>query len=451
MHLSGAEMAAATGGTWHGACPESVRVIQTDSRNFQANSVFLALRGEHFDGHRFAPDLAGRAQALVGDAQGMAAWQSLQVPVLEVKDTLQAWGDLAHAWRMQCTHTQFIGITGSYGKTTVRSMLVHLLRGLGWRVHSTDANLNNRIGVPLTLLHTPKDADIAVVECGISEQGEMQSLADVLAPDGVVMTGITAAHAEGLGGVHGVVREKAILLQAMRANGWCALGDGVAEALNAAQLPVPQALPVLVHSAWDGCSVVCSTAQAEASLCLPLPAEHWAKNMGLVLSVVASWYARQGLAEDLERWVDILATWQPVSGRLAMLTGRDGSVLLDDAYNANPVSMQAALQTLRAMNGYKVAILGDMKELGDDADALHEALNLHGLHVVLLVGQYMQALHRKHPESRWFATTDALLAWLETNPSWLHTESTVLVKASHSMRLDLVVEMLRDKEKNHVV
>ena len=453
MQMTGAEMAAATGGTWHGGCPDVVQWIQTDSRDFQQGSVFLALRGEHFDGHAFALNVAERASALVGDSQGISAWTSLSVPVLEVTDTLQAWGDLAHLWRKTCSKTQFFGITGSYGKTTVRTMLVHLLRGLGWRVHSTDANLNNRIGVPWTLLHTPQDADVAVVECGISEQGEMQHLADVLSPDVVVMTGITAAHAEGLGGVQGVVQEKAKLLHALPEHGWCALGDGVAEALRDADEVgvVACEMPVHVAAVLQGTQVRFSLGEVHATLKLPLPAAHWAHNMGLVLSVVASWYAQRGLAEDLPAWVDVLASWQPVSGRLTPLAGIHGSVILDDAYNANPVSMQAALVTLRAMQGRTLAVLGDMKELGEDAEDLHASLDIHGVDQVYVVGAHMQALHRQQPYTQWFATTEKFLAWLETHRCILKPQTTLLVKGSRSMRLDQVVECLRDKEKDYVV
>ncbi|MDQ6994870.1 MAG: Mur ligase family protein, partial [Mariprofundaceae bacterium] len=202
MRLTGQELAAATQGIWHQGHLDDVTFITTDSRHFQQGAVFLALRGDSFDGHQFAPDAAS---ALIGDSEGVKAWVDGNIPYLEVSDTLQALGDIAHAWRMKLAQTTVIGITGSYGKTTVRSMLHHLLTGLGLHVHATNANLNNLIGVPQTILATPIDADVALIECGISEQGEMQRLANILSPDGVVMTGMTSAHSEGLGGLEGVV------------------------------------------------------------------------------------------------------------------------------------------------------------------------------------------------------------------------------------------------------
>lgn len=447
MQLTGEELATATQGVWHHGQPDKVSQIKTDSRGFEQGDVFLALRGDFFDGHRFAGDLAGRAAALMGDTQGLATWQDLNVPVLEVQDTLQAYGDIAHAWREKLSRTSFIGITGSYGKTTVRSMLTHLFTGLGLNVHATDANLNNLIGVPQTLLATPMDADVALIECGISEQGEMQRLADILSPDGVVMTGLTSAHAEGLGGLQGVVHEKARLLSAIKVGGWCALGNGVATCLHVQKVLV-SCQQLKADVTWTRKDQdVCFLYQGEsASLRLSLPAQHWCENMALVLMVALAKPWKRELELSFQSMVNILASWQAVDGRLLTYQGVAGCQILDDAYNANPVSMQAALQTLQSMPTRRIAILGDMKELGEHSAAAHANIDVKNIECVWLVGEDMRHLHTVLADSLWFLDVDALLAWLALNLEKLNEGDTVLVKASHSMGLEKVVDMLKSKD-----
>ncbi|MDQ6967057.1 MAG: Mur ligase family protein, partial [Mariprofundaceae bacterium] len=213
MYLSGLDIQHATGGHWLNQMPAQIEPIQTskvqalkiqtDSRHFNQGDIFLALRGPNFDGHAFAHQVRNKACALIGDHQGVKCWSDLKMPQLEVADTLLALGDIAHAWRKKLSNTTIIAITGSYGKTTIRSMLAHTFKALGIKTAATHANLNNLIGVPKTLLDVPEDSEIALIECGISEVGEMQRLSEIVQPDIAILTGITNAHTEGLGGLHG--------------------------------------------------------------------------------------------------------------------------------------------------------------------------------------------------------------------------------------------------------
>ncbi|MBL4760255.1 MAG: UDP-N-acetylmuramoyl-tripeptide--D-alanyl-D-alanine ligase, partial [Mariprofundaceae bacterium] len=205
MYLSGLDIQHATRGQWFNQTPSQIEHIQieriqTDSRHFEQGDAFLALRGPSFDGHAFAPQVADKASALIGDQQGIQPWSDLKTPQLEVADTLLALGDIAHAWRKKLSNTTIIAITGSYGKTTIRSMLMHVFNALSIKTTATHANLNNLIGVPMTLLNIAKDTEVALIECGISEVGEMQRLSEIVQPDIAILTGITNAHAEGLGG-----------------------------------------------------------------------------------------------------------------------------------------------------------------------------------------------------------------------------------------------------------
>ncbi|MDQ6994574.1 MAG: Mur ligase family protein, partial [Mariprofundaceae bacterium] len=323
----------------------------------------------------------------------------------------------------------------------------HLLTGLGLHVHTTNANLNNLIGVPQTILATPIDADVALIECGISEQGEMQRLANILSPDGVVMTGMTSAHSEGLGGLEGVVKEKARLLSAVKTDGWCALGNGVADDLKQQDIDITcQSIQNEVTWKRQGLDVTFYDQHQSADLRLALPADHWCENMALVLSIALATPWNIQISADFQDLVKLLSTWSAVEGRLQTYQGFAGCQILDDAYNANPVSMQAALHTLQAMPTRRIAILGDMKELGDTSLQAHATLNVQNIDGLWLVGEAMKVLHEQHPTSQWFLNVDALLAWLAANMENIMQGDTVLVKASHSMGLEKVVEMLKVKD-----
>jgi len=448
MYLSGLDIQSATRGQWLNMMPDQIGSIQTDSRHFKQDAAFLALRGPHFDGHIFASQVADKASALIGDKQGIQAWSDLKAPQLEVADTLRALGDIAHAWRKQLTNTTVIAITGSYGKTTIRSMLAHTFKALSIKTTATHANLNNLIGVPMTLLGINKDSEIALIECGISEIGEMQRLSEIVQPDIAILTGITSAHAEGLGGLHGVAYEKSLLLKHLLPQGWCALGEGVRKQLKDIQHDYIESF---VGWKLQGNKLTLDYQDESASLLLSLPAPHWGANMAFVASIVMQYLQQQKRHVSLAQLADILAAWQPVEGRLQSISGINDCTILDDSYNANPVSMQAALHTLAAMQERRIAIIGDMGELGDDAEHAHKQLDVSQTDMLILVGTHMYALHQQHPTSQWFANTDALLAWINEHQVMFTAQDTILIKASHSMQLHQVVSLLAEQGDTHVI
>jgi len=448
MHLSGAAIQTATHGRWHGRAPEIVTGVSTDTRAFPAGNAFLALRGSHFDGHAFADVVADQAAVLIGDTAGVAGWHELASSKLEVNDTLQALGDIAHAWRMQLNDTSVIAITGSYGKTSLRSMLETGFTALGFKVAATHANHNNLVGVPQTLLAVPEHTDIAIIECGISERHEMSRLATMVQPDIAVITGITAAHSEGLGGLAGVLREKARLLEHINDGGWCALGKGVATlmqthpiALPAASVSIDSADKAVVSWQLHDCLLTLSHGGEQATIQLALPARHWAENYAFAASMMVHYLQQYAdSACSLAEVANALSGWQPVAGRLQRFITEHGATVLDDCYNANPVSMQAAIDTLRALPGRHIAILGDMAELGDASESAHSGLDLHGLDDVYLIGAQMRALAAMHPKAHWFATTADAIAALQC--ASFAANDAVLIKASRSMHLEAIVERL---------
>jgi len=457
MRLSGIELKQATGGDWSKGVPEAINGISTDTRKFIEGNAFLALRGPNFDGHLFAEKVANEAHALIGDHQGARLWDNLEMPQLQVEDTLTALGDIANAWRNRLSQTTVIAITGSYGKTTVRSMLSHVFEALGMRTAATHANLNNLIGVPTTLLGIDESAEVALIECGISEQGEMERLSQIVQPDIAVITGISSAHSSGLGGLKGVAHEKSQLISHLLPQGWCAFGSGVSQHLKAEKIPnisidMDRTEGEIVAWQLEGQTLQLTTEQESAAMSLALPARHWAANMALTATIVLKYFAdRPHLAmPQLQDIADILSSWKAVDGRMATLTGSNGMAILDDSYNANPVSMQAALDTLSALSGRRTAIIGDMGELENAAEA-HASLDVSGVDRVILVGPEMAALKSKQPEAQWFATTDEALNWVRENMAIFGSDDHLLIKASRSMKLDCIVRLLVGKEAVHAL
>jgi len=462
MRMSGLDLQHSTRGCWHHGMPDAVHGLSTDSRHFEHGQAFLALRGPHFDGHAFASRVADRASALIGDSQGIPGWSNIALPQLEVPDTLIALGDIAAAWRRKLKHTLVIAITGSYGKTSVRSMLAHVLQDAGLSVSATRENRNNLVGVPLTLLDTPASADIALIECGISEQGEMGRLAAIAQPDAVVLTGLAAAHGEGLGGLSGVVQEKHGLLASLPDDGWCALGTGVAQQLHEYALPLPAtcmdmdaAAEHIVRWQLDGTTLQLKCGGSEASLSLALPAHHWAANMALAATVIlrlAGTLHRED-AITLGLIAESLARWRPVRGRMQILKGPNGSMVLDDSYNANPASMQAAMNTLADMDGRHIAILGDMGELGEEAEALHAGLDASAMDMLLLAGPMMRHLADKAKQAAWLPDTETLVQHVAAmmKEGAFRKGDHILVKASRSMRFERITRLLTGKEDTDAV
>ena len=451
MRLSGIDLKQATGGDWSKGVPETINGISTDTRKFIEGNAFLALRGPNFDGHLFAEKVASQAHALIGDHQGARLWDNLETPQLQVEDTLTALGDIANAWRNCLNRTTVIAITGSYGKTTVRSMLAHIFEALGMRTAATHANLNNLIGVPTTLLGIDESAEVALIECGISEVGEMERLSQIVQPDIAVITGISSAHSAGLGGVRGVASEKRKLISHLLPHGWCLFGSGVSQHLKDEKIPnvsidMDRAGAEVVTWTLEGQSLQLTTENESVSMALALPARHWAANMALAATIVLKYFSdRPYLAmPQLQDIADILSSWKAVDGRMTSVTGSNGMAILDDSYNANPVSMQAALDTLAALSGRRIAIIGDMGEL-ENAAAAHAALDVSGVDQLILVGREMAALKAKQPDARWFATTDDAEAWIRENMASFAADDHLLIKASRSMKLDRIVRLLVGK------
>jgi UDP-N-acetylmuramoyl-tripeptide--D-alanyl-D-alanine ligase len=347
-----------------------VRVV-TDTRQLQPGDLFVALRGEHFDGHDFVLRAASLGAAGCVVARQIAGSAAQVV----VPDTLRALQDYATRWRNDA-QLPVVAVTGSNGKTTTKQLLAAIAAARG-PVLYTEGNLNNHIGVPLTLLRLRADHRTAVIEMGANHLGEIAQLAAIARPDIGVVTMAGDAHLEGFGSREGVARGKGELFAALEGgvavinadDPYAPLWRSLAQRASVLSFGVDAAADVraerVVLTATES-SFRLVTPEGHAEVRLPLPGRH---NITNALAAAA---AAVALAISPDAIAAGLARVQPAAGRLSWRSTREGARLLDDTYNANPSSLRAALELLATLEPPRWLVLGDMKELGADAAELHE-------------------------------------------------------------------------------
>jgi UDP-N-acetylmuramoyl-tripeptide--D-alanyl-D-alanine ligase len=367
-------VAAVTGGQiLHNGTDVALSGFSTDSRSLQAGDLFIPLRGEHFDGHDYLTQAVrhGAAACLSEDVVA-----GLTIPVIQVRDTLQALGDLAHAVR-QRFGGPVVAITGTSGKTTTKEMLAAILARTGPGLKSA-GNFNNLVGVPLTLFGLCPDHRWAVVEMGMSARGEITRLAQITAPQLGIITNIGAGHLEKLGGISGVARAKGELFIQLPAGGTAIvnaddpqigqlpLANGVRRVLFGLS-PEAQVRASAISAADGTVAFTLHLPSAEAAVQLPVPGRHNVQNA--LAAAAAAWV----LEVSLEDIVAGLAEFKPCPGRMELVKLADDVLVIEDSYNANPLSMRAALDALQDLGrpGRRIAVLGDMLELGQAARELH--------------------------------------------------------------------------------
>lgn len=421
--------------------------VVRDNREVKEGNLFVCFPGERVDGHNFAPKAfeAGAAACLaqreLPDAKG---------PYILVESTFQALKDLAKYYRSLFT-IPVIGVTGSVGKTTAKEMTAAALSAK-LNVLKTSANLNNEIGVPLTLLSMTEEHEAAVVEMGISDFGEMSRLADMVRPDICIMTTIGFCHLETLGDLDGVLKAKSEVFEFMNENG-VAIVNGDDEKLGAFD---PGARKITFgygeDNNWRGENVrsdgtegvLCDIKYPDGAFSAYIPAFGSHMVLGALPAAITAHLL--GLTdEEIERG---LLKYAPVGGR-ANIKDTGFIRIINDCYNANPNSMAASLASLSQVEGRKVAILGDMKELGVTSRDLHRSIGVlagkYGIDSLVCLGAEAEFIYKGfisggfETEAWHFPMKDAMFSVL---PSLVKKGDTVLVKASHSMGFDEVVEEL---------
>ena len=449
-----ANIAAACGGSYHGdpaAAQVEVTGITSDSRKVEPGFLFAALKGERVDGHAFVAQVfeKGAAAALVEDAPAEA-----KGPYIQVASCYQALKDIAEFYRKTLT-IPVVGIVGSVGKTSTKEMIASVLEQK-FRVCKTEGNFNNELGVPLTVFRIREDDQVAVLEMGISDFGEMHRLSRITRPNVCVMTNIGLCHLDHLHSRDGVLKAKAEVfdyaapdcvaclngdddkLRTLKNRGElrpCFFGMGADNDVHAEQVE---------NHGLDGIDCDICTKEGKIRVHIPIPGLH------MVYNALAGTAVGLTLGLSLEEIKAGIESLQPTGGRNHIVHMGPYTVI-DDCYNANPVSMGASLDVLKCALGYRVALLGDMGELGADEAKLHYGVGVHaaenGIEKIVCVGalaKHMAAGARSEAkESQEVLYFPAIEDLLKNLGSVVQPGDTVLVKASHFMHFEKVVEALR--------
>ena len=363
--------------------------IVTDSRAVAPGNVFVAIKGESHDGHAFVSAAAKREPAVIVVERGRAAGCDDACWVVEVDDTLVALGDLARlhleAWRVFGAQKKVLAITGSAGKTTTKELAAALFRAIG-PTHHTAGNLNNRVGVPFVVLGLQNEHRFAVLEMGMSLPGELDAITSVARPDVSIVTNVGLAHSEGVGGPDGVEREKGAVYRALEPSGVAIVNADDQRVMRASKTTRAETVITFGLSgaaayrvvsrephAESGSKITLVTPARSLTVHLPLPGE--AAAIDFAAALAAQEAVSGGVLLSPEAIERALATVR-LEGRATLTHLGQDIVVLDDTYNANPASMRVALSTLSEIAGArrKVAVLGEMKELGTHAEPEHLAL-----------------------------------------------------------------------------
>jgi len=440
------QVAAAVGGRLVGSDP-ALTGVSTDTRAIGAGQLFVALRGERFDAHDFLQTAvdSGAAALLVADEGKLPAG----IPAVLVDDTRLALGRLAAAWRARYAFP-VIAVTGSNGKTTTKEMIAAILKAqFGDAVLATRGNLNNDIGLPLTLLGMRETHRAAVIEMGMNHPGEIAYLAPLGAPTVALVTNAQRAHLEGMGEMDEVAREKGSIFGGLAANGIAVVNADDVYAELWVRMAAPHALrtfgidrPADVfgklrqHGLESEIDLVAP--EGEATIRLSIPGRHNARNaMAAAAACLAAGLPLSAVVAGLESFVG-------VKGRLQRRAGRNGADLLDDTYNANPDSVRAGIDVLAATVGRKLLVLGDMGEIGEASGQYHDEIGGYaksqGIDRLFALGEATKAAVRNFGDgARHYCNIDKLLAAVDKE---LGPETTVLIKGSRFMKMERVADAL---------
>ncbi len=432
----------------------SVRIerVHTDSRSLRAGDLFVALRGDRFDGHDFLPQAAAAGAAAALAERGLLA---AGLPGLEVADTRLALGQLAAGWRSVFTGP-LIAVTGSNGKTTVTQMIAAILRAhLGEHSLATQGNFNNDIGVPLTLLRLRPEHRMAVVELGMNHPGEIAQLAQMARPTVALVNNAQREHLEFMATVEAVARENGSVISSLAPDGVAVFpadddhtpiwrqAAGMRRTLTFSLTAAADVRIEKLQPQATGWHVVAATPQGTLEFTLQQAGRHNVKN------ALAACACALGAGVPLTAIANGLSAFEPVQGRsrsmrLVLADPPLRSVdLVDDSYNANPDSVRAAVEVLADLPGPHLLVLGDMGEVGEHGPEFHAEVGAHakalGIEQFWCVGPLMRHAAQAFAGARHFERVDDLVAALQPLPSALNS---VLVKGSRFMRMERAVQAI---------
>ncbi len=456
MSWTAQDLAQACGGRLEGNGDLSINGVSTDSRNLQRGSLFVAIQGDRFDGHAFVEEAARQGVGAVLIAKN--GLDTGEVPKIRVDDTVAALGRLAHARRLAFDHP-VIAITGSNGKTTTKEICADILETAGRTVCRTQGNLNNHIGLPLSILALSDQDDVLVVELGMNHAGEIDVLAAITSPDIGAITQVAPAHLGPLGSIEAIARAKGELLDHIRPDGTACLNADNAHVMSQAsrfagkQLLFGRSERADIRASREsfdefGTSFRLHSPSGDCDVRLSQPGEVLVEDsLCAAACVFASGLLGDRVVEGIQAGLEV---FDGIKGRMKVRRASGGFVVLDDTYNANPDSVSHALTTLLHCRGggRAIAVLGDMLELGADEDELHRDIGRQaaalGIDRVISVGPLAAHIVAGAREAGLSAadeasdTQDAAARVLQD----LRPGDVVLVKGSRAMRMEATVQNL---------
>ena len=424
----------------------TVSGVDTDSRDIHPGSLFIPLVGERFDGHAYITSAleAGAAGCLTARVRTDYREDKFYI---QVGNTERALRDLA-AWYKDRFQIPFVGITGSVGKTTAKDMIAAVL---SVKVLKTEGNFNNNIGLPLTLLRLDHTHQVGVLEMGMDKPGEIDYLSDIVRPEVGVITNIGDAHIENLGSREGILKAKSEIFENLKPEGLAVL-NGDDALLNTLDLPFRTvrcgrsehcAVRVMDMADHGVAGITCTVVSPRDTyhLTIPAPGEHMAYSAAIAVAV------GEELGLSTEEITRGAASYEPAGSRMRVLRLRDGRLVLDDCYNANPQSMRAAVEVLaKTGSGYKIAVLGDMLELGAASEPGHRQTGKWAADAADLLVAYgplsaamAEAARQKGMQTIHCQAAEEVVEYLRQN---VRPGDVVLAKASHAMKLDDVLKQL---------
>lgn len=427
--------------------------VGTDSRAIKQGQLFVALKGENFDGRAYANQSLAQGAAAV-----LVAKASNASPAVVVQDTRLALGELAAYWRAKFG-MPVVAITGSNGKTTVKEMLTAILKvaaGDDARVLATQGNLNNDIGLPLTMLNLREQHHYAVLEMGMNHRGELSYLTRLAKPNIALVNNAGTAHIGELGSVEAIAKAKGEIFEGLANDGiaiinaddvfadlWKKLASKHQQMTFGLETKADVTAKYVLHGSSS--EVELMTPVGNVAFSLPAPGLHNVRN---ALSAASAALALNVALDDIAKG---LSSFAGVKGRLQTKQGIAGAKLIDDTYNANPMSMKAAIDVLKASVGQRIFVMGDMGELGADAQTMHAEIGAYakeaGIQKLFALGSLTKnAVSAFGLDAAHFETVESLADALKQN---MGTDVTVLVKGSRYMKMERVVDAIQLAQTNN--
>lgn len=454
-NMSLQKIADACGGTYHGpeeSLSREVSCVVIDSRKIQKDGLFIAIRGARVDGHTFIPQVMEKGALCSVSEQDLG---DVPYPYIKVDSCEQALKDIAEHYR-RSLDIKVVGISGSVGKTSTKEMIASVL-SQKYNVLKTEGNFNNEIGLPLTVFNLREEHEVAVLEMGISGFGEMTRLARIARPDICVITNIGVAHIENLGSRDGILRAKTEMFAFMNPDGTIILnGDddklrrftpdnGIQPVYFGLDPSCPYHAEQIRNMGLKGTTAEFVTPSERFEAHISIPGDHMVYN---ALAGIAAGQALGMTADEIRQGIEQLV---PIAGRNHLIE-TDRYSIIDDCYNANPVSMKSSLSVLSGADTRTVAILGDMFELGNSEKEMHYETGAFaadaGINVLICIGGLSAETARGAREAS--SGSDMEVLHYDTKEDFLneagqilHKNDTILVKASHAMDFAKIVEELQ--------